>query len=80
MNNNTTTRPLCTIARDIKANWPKISPYAKPYLNAMTTLGSIDDDYYMDSGRSIVSYFLANAQGWRGDDAKRIKAELKAML
>ena len=72
-------RPLYTIAREIRADWKKVSPYAAPYLSAMGTLTSVDDYYGFDSGRSIVSYFLANAGSWRGETAKRIKAELKAM-
>ena len=73
-------RLLGIIARDIRVNWPKISPMAKPYLEAMATLDTIDDKYLFESGRSIVSYFLANAGGWRGDEAKRIKAELRELL
>ena len=73
-------RPLYTIAREIRADWKKVSPYAAPYLQAMSYLNSVDDKYIMDSGRSIVSYFLANAGSWRGETAKRIKAELKAMV
>lgn len=73
-------RPLYTIAREIRADWKKVSPYAAPYLQAMSYLNSVDDNYIMDSGRSIVSYFLANAGSWRGETAKRIKAELKAMI
>jgi hypothetical protein len=73
-------RPLYTIAREIRADWKKVSPYAAPYLQAMSCLNSVDDNYILDSGRSIVSYFLANAGSWRGETAKRIKAELKAML
>ena len=73
-------RPLYTIAREIRKDWKKISPYAAPYLQAMSYLNSVDDNYIMDSGRSIVSYFLANAGSWRGETAKRIKAELKAMV
>lgn len=73
-------RPLYTIAREIRADWKKVSPYAAPYLQAMSYLNSVDDNYIMDSGRSIVSYFLANAGSWRGETAKRIKAELKAMV
>jgi hypothetical protein len=46
----------------------------------MSYLNSVDDNYILDSGRSIVSYFLANAGSWRGETAKRIKAELKAMV
>ena len=36
--------------------------------------------YYYDSAESVVLYFLANAQGFRGEDARRIKAELNSML
>lgn len=72
-------RPLYEIAREIRADWKKVSPYAAPYLSAMATLDSIEDNYIFDSGRSVVAYFLANAGSWRGDVAKRIKAELKEM-
>ena len=54
--------------------------YAQPYLEAMQYLTTINDDYYLDSGRSVVLYFLSNAASWRGDDARRIKKELKEML
>jgi hypothetical protein len=73
-------RPLHKIAQEIQKDWKK--PYfgAVPYINAMTALDSIEDNYYFDTARSIVSYFLANANTWRGETAKRVKAELKAML
>lgn len=73
-------RTLRDIAVDITSNWPKVNFAAKPYLEAMYTLDSINDDYYQDSARSIVRYFLSNASGWRGTEAKRIKTELRAML
>jgi hypothetical protein len=76
----TATRPLSVIARDIRASWPKVYFGAVPYLQAMAQLGSINDKYYEDSARSVVNYFLANAGTWRGDDARRIKAELKSMV
>ena len=74
------TRPLYEIAADIRRNWPK--PYfgAVPYIQAMGDLNSISDNYGFDSGDSIVRYFLSNAATWRGEDARRIKAELKGML
>lgn len=77
---NNETRLLHSIACDIHTSWPK--PYfgAVPYIQAMRYLGDITDDYGYDSGESIVRYFLANAGTWRGDDARRIKAELKSML
>ena len=72
-------RPIYEIAREIRKDWKNVSPYAAPYLNAMSCLDSINDNYVFDSGRSVVAYFLANAGSWRGETAKRIKAELKAM-
>lgn len=73
-------RPLHVIALDIRRHWPKVSPYAKPYLEAMQDLTYISDAYGADSGTSIVSYFLANAASFKGEDARRIKAELNLML
>lgn len=75
----TEARPLCDIAREIRKTWP--NPYfgAVPYIQAMGGLSSVSDNFGFDSGRSIVAYFLNNAQTWRGEDARRIKAELKAM-
>jgi hypothetical protein len=72
-------RPLSEIAKEIRKDWT--SPYfgAVPYLDAMSTLSTIDQDYFCDSGVSIVLYFLANAQTWRGPVARRVKAELKSM-
>jgi hypothetical protein len=46
----------------------------------MQSLQGINDAYGYDSGKSIVLYFLSNATSWRGDNARRIKAELKGML
>ena len=80
MAKNTTTRPLCEIAAEIRKDWGKKVYFgAKPYLDAMATLNSINDNYGWDSGKTIVLYFLGNASTWRGETAKRIKAELKAM-
>jgi len=76
----TAARPLGEIAQEIYRLWKPVNFAAKPYLEAMMSMDSINDDYGADSGRSVVSYFLVNASGFRGPDAKRIKAELKAML
>jgi hypothetical protein len=74
-----TTRPLYQIANEIRKDWTKVYFGAVPYLDAMSSLDSIEDNYIMDSGKSVVLYFLSNASTWRGETAKRIKAELKAM-
>lgn len=73
-------RAIYTIAAEISRDWRK--PYfgAVPYLDAMRNLGAITDRYYYDSGDSIVRYFLSNANSWKGDTARRVKAELKEML
>jgi hypothetical protein len=73
-------RPIHEIAREIRKHWKKVNYAAAPYLDAMGALDSIDDAFGYDSGRSVVAYFLSNASGFRGDDARRLKAELKAML
>lgn len=74
------TRSLSTIARDIKRNWPKVYFGAVPYLDAMGSLDTLQDRFYSDDAKTIVLYFLSNATTWRGPEAKRIKAELNAML
>ncbi|MCT1526081.1 hypothetical protein ACS126_03535 [Sphingobacterium lactis] len=68
------------IAEIIKADWKNIYFGAVPYLDAMSSIESIDSDYYEDSAESIVSYFLANAQAWRGQTARSVKAKLKELI
>jgi hypothetical protein len=77
--NPSATRSLSTIASEIRRDWTKVNFAAKPYLSAMAGLDTITDSYGYDDARSIVLYFLSNASSWRGENAKRIKAELKAM-
>lgn len=74
-----TIRPLCEIASEIRRDWKKVNFAAEPYLSAMSSLNSIQDSYGYDSGKSIVLYFLSNASSWKGEVAKRVKAELKKM-
>ena len=80
MTTNQNTRHIYSIAAEIHTLWP--NPYfgAKPYIQAMRYLSDITDMYGMDSADSIVRYFLANASTWRGEDARRIKAELRKMI
>lgn len=72
-------RALHEIAREVRADWKNVNFAAKPYLDAMASMGAISDRYFADTGRTIVLYFLANAGGWRGETAKRIKSELRDM-
>jgi hypothetical protein len=73
-------RTLHAIAEDIREHWEK--PYfgAVPYLEAMKYLNTVDNTYGADDGNTIVNYFLSNAKTWRGEDARRIKTELRGMV
>lgn len=74
------TRPLSNIAHDIRRDWQNVNFAAKPYLEALLQMDKVTDNYYYDTGKSIVRYFLANAKEWRGPVAQVIKAELKEAL
>ena len=74
-------RPIREIAADIENDWQeKVNYAARPYLDAMHELCSPDDYFGLDSGRSVIAYFLANAGGWRGETARAIKKELNQMI
>ena len=73
---NYSTMDLSAIAWVIRRDWKKVYFGAVPYLDAMGDLCNINDRYGYDSGVSIVLYFLANANTWRGPIAREIKKEL----
>lgn len=71
---------LSAIAQVIRNDWKKIYFGAVPYLDAMASLNSINDQYHEDSARSVVNYFLANARTWRGETAKAVKQKLNELV
>ena len=75
-------RTFQQIARDIKSTWLNVYFGAVPYLEALLTLDTTDPNvmYYYSTAGDIARYFLANAQTFRGADARQLKAELKSML
>ena len=73
-------RPIYKIALEIQADWEKIPVSASVYLEPMLRLWSVDDRYGYDSGRAVVMYFLSNAGTWRGENARRLKTELKEIV
>jgi hypothetical protein len=73
-------RPLYQIANLIFRDWRPMHYGAIPYVQAMSSLDTLDSTYISDTGRSIVTYFLSNAQTWRGGNARLIKAELRRRL
>ena len=73
--------PLHELASTIEKDWgSKVNYAARPYLSAMHSLSSISDKYGMDSGRSVVAYFLSNASSWKGPVAQAVKSELRSRL
>lgn len=82
-------RPLNKIAAEILTEWRPLMAvknpktfviFAKPYVEAMLDLRKISDTYGLEDGEDIVLRFLVNSANWRGDTARRIKAELNAHL
>ncbi len=67
---------LAAITREF---WLK--PYfgIEPYLDAMATMMSFQDDYGQESGKSIGRYFLANATTFKGPIARAIKARIQEL-
>lgn len=71
---------ISEIATIISEDWKNIYFGAKPYLDAMESIQNINDDYFEDSAADIVAYFLSNAQTWRGETARAVKAKLNSLL
>ena len=80
----TQTRPIYEIAREIlddhKAQGKTLYFCAVPYVRAMTTLDKYTDNYFDDSAVEVLTYAVSNLSTWRGETARRVKAEIKAML
>lgn len=75
-------RPLYEIAEEIEreVSGKPFWVYADAYVTPMKSLENLSDMYGLDSAEYIVNYALANLGGWRGEVARRVKAELNAML
>lgn len=75
-------KALYEVAQEIKADWKSVHPAAKPYLDAMRDIPSNDPNYPYGAEKAcdIVAYFLSNAATWKGETARRIKAELRQWL
>jgi hypothetical protein len=73
-------REIREIAKEIDVLWNNIYFGARPYLCAMLSLTDKHSTYGLDSAVSIVQYFLSNASGFRGEAARRLKAELREVI
>lgn len=74
-------RPLDVIANEIRKDWKNVNYAARPYLAEMGRFNLITDgEAHEDGAKSCVLYFLSNAGTWKGEVAKRVKAELRRMV
>lgn len=58
----------------------KVSPAAKPYLDAMDSMRSARDNYGADSGTMILAYAISNLRSFKGAVAKILKGEMNRRL
>lgn len=74
-------RALHEIAKEIRADWQTINNGgAREALECMEKMGDIAERSGGSSnGYSVVSEFLTNSMGWRGETARRVKKELRKM-
>ncbi len=73
-------RPLSEIATEITADWTAKRGAAQPYMDAMSELRNATDRHGIETGSDMIQGFLNDAQTWRGEVARRIKVELRAIL
>jgi hypothetical protein len=74
-------RPLAEIAGEIRTDWDEgMNEAAVPYVEARSKLRFPNQCYGAETGAAMIRGFLNNARAWRGDTARRTKAELRAIL
>lgn len=72
--------PLHALARMCQRDWPRAYFGARPYIDALLGLTSLDEPYGCETARDVVVGLLANAQTWKGPIARAVKAELTRRL
>lgn len=74
-------RTLREIAIEAEADWHPINNLgAETALNDMKQIGFIDAPYGIDpTSYAVIGSFLTFAVGWRGEVARKVKKELRAM-
>jgi hypothetical protein len=58
----------------------RINGAAAPFVEGLGEVRTARDRWYAQTGADAIRGFLMNAQTWRGEVARRIKLELKAIL
>lgn len=70
-------KTIAQLAIMVRNDWKNVYFGAKPYIVAMSAIHADDGNYGAEDAKSICTYFLCNAQTWRGDTARAVKAEIK---
>lgn len=74
-------RPLYEIGAEIKRDWGRrMNGAAAPYVDGLCEVNGPTDRWALETGADAIQGFLNNAQTWRGEVARRVKAELKEIL
>jgi hypothetical protein len=75
-------RLIRDIAYDISVEWPLPTPDAAvPWVNVLHYYDTINDVYeHFIPARTAIEGFLANSFNWQGEEADRIKGELRQLL
>lgn len=83
-------RTVSDIAREIFSLWRPVDPGARPYLEAMLSMDyssfihpdspTTERMYGAEPARDVVERFLSNASTFRGEDARRVKLELRQLV
>jgi hypothetical protein len=79
-------KPLNQLAAEILVDW-KESPssafyriQSMPYVEAMLTMRTCEDRYGLEWGDMVVARALNALHQWRGETARKVKAELNEHL
>jgi hypothetical protein len=67
------------VQKAIRRNMANLGYAAKPYAQAILQMDAPTANYGLDDGKGICCYFLGNVQGWRGDEARQVKASIKKL-
>jgi hypothetical protein len=77
-------RHIRVIAGEILADWRAIPPVMRRYVEMLQQVDHVDEPVsgLIDGARArlLVRWFLADAGGWRGLIARRVKTELRALV
>lgn len=78
-------RPIKDIVADITTTWGaekvRTTGYAaKPYLEALSQVESVDEVYGDEKAEHLVRYLLSNLAQFKGAQARVLKEELRAHL